>query len=302
MMMPSPDLFPDIPQDITRLIFEYAAEDQAHRLTYPLVSKSVQSWVEPVIYREVVVDTHGLFVRTIEDPASTKPPNFFEIHVKTIFIDEIHPQKVAPILKKCSCIISLCLWGVTSLSKPYLSVTTVAPKRLSLAASTLDSNARHFSLPLFRQVTHLDIYCGIGSGSEDMDWSTLNGLKHITHFSVSLDPDEPSYGDIIRSIPVSVRIMILYLVDFDVEDQGIQAIADGQIDDRVVICLVSQTRAPLDYYNKLAHILAKTSWQGLRDGWRYPLTLTQSIWVEAEVAVVRRRLHMAQARGDELSG
>ncbi|KAF5326644.1 hypothetical protein D9611_000707 [Ephemerocybe angulata] len=164
----------------------------------------------------------------------------------------------------------------------------------------LDSSARHFSLPLFRQVTHLDIYCGIGSGSENMDWRTLNGLKHLTHFSVSLDPDEPSYEDVIRSIPASVRIMILYLVDFDPKDQGIQAIADGQIDDRAVICLV--TRAPLDKYNKLAHILAKTSWQGLRDGWRYPLTLTQSIWAEAELAVVRRRLHMAQARGDELSG
>ncbi|KAF6749869.1 hypothetical protein DFP72DRAFT_532369 [Ephemerocybe angulata] len=78
---------PDLHEDVLRVIFEIAAEENGpERISYALVSKAVQTWVEPIFYREVVASGRGiyLFFRTIDSKTSTKPPNFFALHVKSL--------------------------------------------------------------------------------------------------------------------------------------------------------------------------------------------------------------------------
>ncbi|KAF5326645.1 hypothetical protein D9611_000706 [Ephemerocybe angulata] len=289
--MPASNKFPDIPEDVTRLIFEIAAEDRAHRLVYPLVSKRVRSWAEPVIYREVVVDTTYRFIHTINNQASSKPENFFALHVKSLFFDNIPPHFIAPIVEKCSSVLSLTIWSTGyTLPEPnmLMGLTGSAPRRLSLTVSAIALQERHFSHPIFQEVTHLDIFCV--DRDEEMAWATLKGLKNLTHLSVQSHPGE-QHQQILRGIPAGLHVVVLY-VSSEVQDDTksvIKAIDAGQADERAVICLLWMASPP-SYREILRHAIMPES--SVMEKWREfwdPFTTTHFLWNEAEEVLEKRR-------------
>lgn len=93
--------------------------------------------VEPVVYRDVVVDSMGRFHRTVTTARSTKPPDFFSTHVKSLLCDAriMTPSHIPDILKKYSSVRSLALWiAVSEVPQPLLTLlgsNLLAPTHLS---------------------------------------------------------------------------------------------------------------------------------------------------------------------------
>ncbi|KAF5362281.1 hypothetical protein D9756_002386 [Leucocoprinus leucothites] len=80
-----------IPLDIARLIFEKVMEDTPIPVHLALVSRQVQHWVEPFIYRHLVFCNSislRLFYRTFRERrhSHTKTTSFFAEHVKTLHL------------------------------------------------------------------------------------------------------------------------------------------------------------------------------------------------------------------------
>lgn len=104
-------LFHTLPEDLIRSIFETAAEDtKASNWAYPLVSKTIQSWVEPILYQHIQLYNRTAILqlnRTIISHPS-KSANFFSAHVKTLHIDRpVDCVDIFSIVCACSGIVCL---------------------------------------------------------------------------------------------------------------------------------------------------------------------------------------------------
>ncbi|KAF5332078.1 hypothetical protein D9611_008040 [Ephemerocybe angulata] len=219
-----PKLFPfdDLPEDLARLIIEEAVADpDAPEWSFACVSKAVRGWVEPILYRRVVLKTPLAlysFQRTLNSHPS-KRADFFATSVKSFWIGDpklLDLTIVFDILSTCS--------GVTALSwcnfveagdrrlSPFIVVRhaiweTLRLKRLSIATALFAETHRHFSFaahwgpgktrnPVFRGITHLDL--STSRRQLDPRWScgTLSCLKALTHLcfsSTGLDREYKNY-------------------------------------------------------------------------------------------------------------
>ncbi|KAF9447728.1 hypothetical protein P691DRAFT_801918 [Macrolepiota fuliginosa MF-IS2] len=93
--------FPDLPVDIVRLIFEKAMEATPMPVHFALVSRRVQHWVEPLIYRNLTFrhpTSFTLFYRTLRNRrySPSKSTSFFAKHVKSLHI----VNKTAPKMER----------------------------------------------------------------------------------------------------------------------------------------------------------------------------------------------------------
>ncbi|TEB38243.1 hypothetical protein FA13DRAFT_1809505 [Coprinellus micaceus] len=252
-------------EDITRIIFEILVEEDRRRPTYALLSRQVQRWVEPVIYREVVPDLwRGRFHRSVTALVSTKPPNFFALHVKTLFFKVHYPdpddKRAAEILERCSGVLSLAVWSYVSepdaLLEPLphlqkaLQLPSLSPARLSLSQIVLSSNTpmnRAFSHPIFTH--HLDITCTQEQGI----WfsPSLVQLSNLTHLSVDvqiegLDPTNVA-TDVIRDSPENLQVLLIWPSADTFTSKcrdGMQALVRGEVDTRAVLGFLRDPDAP----------------------------------------------------------
>ncbi|KAJ2925633.1 hypothetical protein H1R20_g11460, partial [Candolleomyces eurysporus] len=195
--------FPDLPQDIGRIIFEIAASlDLQTGAFCALVSKQVKTWVEPVLYRYIrIKDRKSLeyLSRTIRKPDSTKPHAFFASHVKSLAF--IGPGSgiggdvdSLSILKACRGVESLYLWSniwVRSREKSKFQrfftspSTTLSPRRLFIRhALSSPRDLSHFGHAIFRNLTHLEV-----DVRDKWKWETLKQLDRLTHLAI-----EAEYG------------------------------------------------------------------------------------------------------------
>ncbi|TFK35180.1 hypothetical protein BDQ12DRAFT_688615 [Crucibulum laeve] len=119
----NPEIIP--PDDILRLILEYAAElDRRTALNLVLVSRLSQKWIDPILYSVVTLhrrSTSRAFLRTIETSIS-KPPIFFRKRVKSLCIcHDIYDETAIKILSACRGINSLTFWAIPrSRRQPFM--------------------------------------------------------------------------------------------------------------------------------------------------------------------------------------
>ncbi|KAF6761233.1 hypothetical protein DFP72DRAFT_880469 [Ephemerocybe angulata] len=273
-------LWASLPEDVASNVFELAAvKSAADSLSLATVSRKVKSWVEPIIYREVSVDQSGLFVRTIRDTISTKPSNFFALHVKSVFIDWDS-------LEKCLSVRSVALWVATRPWPPLwafmgTNYPVIAPRRLSLTSSALDDSDRDFSRPIFREVTHLDL--GLLKDQTEV-WK---GLTHLRKFIQTV-------GVIIAELPPTLQVLVIGH-HREISETDLEAIVQKGADHRAVLLrIVDEEDSPPPPSASLT-----ANWQNLQDESRHPLTTSSDLWRQARDVVqqqLERRRSSSKAK------
>ncbi|KAF6743875.1 hypothetical protein DFP72DRAFT_931145 [Ephemerocybe angulata] len=203
--------FRDLPDDLIRTVFEASANNR-DEFSWSLVrvSKTVRSWVEPVLYRNISLDHMKplhLLHDTITSYSSSKPSSFYSAHVRRLYFGDpwvMQLRKVINILLACS--------NVTRLSATMLVPgaaddclvgnhkvwEALRPTWLTINPCLFSPTHRHFRFtaargsditqtcnPIFTNVTHLELYFIRPSGDIAWSWSTLSLLSTLTHLCIA---------------------------------------------------------------------------------------------------------------------
>ena len=230
-----------------------------------IVIKLIFSRVEPIIYRQLfffdvarrLPATALKLYYTMRDPSTSKPQEYLAFHVKTIFIDvnQFATERVLAVIKACQNVETLLLWSCLGrpfanlfLRCPSSATSRIAPARLSLTCiHALRHEDRHFSLPFFRNVTHIEFIRMSFEGQDRWRFDTLQDLPHLTHVSTHIEFWRPGQlvkvvERIIRCCRPTLRVFIAWaycsnpnssLSDLHLAD--IMAIYTGDVDPRAVV-------------------------------------------------------------------
>ncbi|KAK7058128.1 hypothetical protein R3P38DRAFT_2844480 [Favolaschia claudopus] len=177
-------MHPFFPPELEREIFETAAiADEASIPILLRVCHRVRSWVEPLLYRVLIIynekDPYLLALRS-------KSTGFKRNAVRHVFVDYDEPQMtpgVIDVLSEFSGIESLVIDGYQE-GNPPSSLDTLRPRRLSLWVPADASPWAQWALPrpLFSSVTHLELYRGRTDERTSWEyWNTLASLPALTH-------------------------------------------------------------------------------------------------------------------------
>ncbi|KAF6741917.1 hypothetical protein DFP72DRAFT_941100 [Ephemerocybe angulata] len=203
--------FQDLPEDLARLVFEAAAHDvDKPNWSCALVSTTVRSWVEPILYRRIVIDTPWkmtLLGQTMSHHPA-KAPAFFSTHVEQIYIiirrDRLNPSYSdlysLELLSACPNITLLDFDHRTEGGeKPSLKIgqhaawRAMRPKRLYIRDEMFMPSHRHFRVdenPIFTALTHLELKWDVirNGAVTTWAWDTLSRLTTLTHLCISVQP------------------------------------------------------------------------------------------------------------------
>ncbi|KAJ3495665.1 hypothetical protein NMY22_g19907 [Coprinellus aureogranulatus] len=282
-----------LPEDVVRLMFQVAAAQVPRGgIICALVSKQVKSWVEPILYRDVVVDRRGRFHRTVMAYRTTKPPNFFATHVKSLFFDDetlARTRSAMHILERCHSVQSLALWEPErSLCLELESLFTsklLAPTHLSISAGIFGSRGAKFSHPIFKQVTRLRIDWGPTPKEAEWDWRTLRALTRLTHLAVVLPfhwyggAFRPTLSVILPNCPSNLEVLVISPYSLDRKDE-VLSMNRGAVDHRLVVQSNNSEHQPFTVTMESDEI---------REEWERPSTCKTTLWSKAEELIRSRQ-------------
>ncbi|KAJ7585680.1 hypothetical protein C8J56DRAFT_126404 [Mycena floridula] len=287
-MAPIP--FPELPLDIIRLIYEALVHDyRPAALGLVLVSRCVQSWIDPLLYRVVQVDDlHQItaLARTIS--TSAKPKSFFSLHVKKLCISlqsGYSDADLETIVSACDGVSSFAARGFYKSRQFASHVLNVQSNNTHLTRFSFDptwADNIDFSLGLFRGVTHLEI--DLDTQMTAVQRSQLRELPNLTHLSVRLDEPQIFIPQLAPFIPPQTAILMVWV------DELHSMTALGKYDSRFVFATgsaflwsaVSEEIRDVFIYRSL------TDWG---KDWGFLPNGEQDIWeIAAEVQVEQKRL------------
>ncbi|KAJ7241585.1 hypothetical protein C8J57DRAFT_1368910 [Mycena rebaudengoi] len=174
---------PSIPLELEREIFEIAATHHPETMpTLLLVAQRVLQWIEPLLYRTLVVGGRTLVLGRITarrlDPANLlhlQPAKWK--HVQHLLALDSHSD-LLPVLPLCVRFERL---GLRSEDPSMLTALEAMPLALQhlafIKCSTLD--AIDPSRPLYRTLTHLDMFAGTEGRPLDFQFAQLPALAHL---------------------------------------------------------------------------------------------------------------------------
>lgn len=237
----------------------------------------------------------------MQDPKSTKSPDFYATHVKTVVIAFHNPGKnLLTVLKACIGVGMLAIWPTFSDSEMFWvsNLGFLAPVRLAISGDALPSDNYTFTAPLFQRLTHLDIVWSFG---EKWRWKELLGLRYLTHFSLDIRfyPANclQSLGEITPCFPPSLVVFVVWLPSStDGDENGItkenaDAVSEGCVDMRLI--LASMDDLPL-YLANHAEVIVRHYPDLLRD-WS-GRSIGGDFWTQAEEIVAKRYQRMRISR------
>ncbi|KAJ7690235.1 hypothetical protein B0H17DRAFT_1179958 [Mycena rosella] len=192
---------PILPPELERHIFEICA--LARPVAIPklmLVAWRVMEWVEPMLYRTIVIkpallpagDAYPMFTsRLLTSAVNRKPANFFRYAVRHLFLFDYCEDDLAEILSACTGVENL--WMGEDIDQSVLPL--LAPLRLKHLC--IDIRPLFHAFPphhsFFSQLTHLEL---LDDETDDAS-RNLPLIPHLTHLSFN----DFSY------IPISLRIL-----------------------------------------------------------------------------------------------
>ncbi|KAJ7241570.1 hypothetical protein C8J57DRAFT_1560745 [Mycena rebaudengoi] len=174
---------PSFPLELEREIFEIAATHHPETMpTLLLVSQRVLEWIEPLLYRTLVVRRTTLVLGRIAarrlDPANIlhlQPAKWR--HVQHLLAWESHSD-LLPVLPLCGHVERLGLHGADPSMVTALEDMPLLVQHLSfINISTLD--AIDPSRPLFWTLTHLNMFAGIEGQPLDFQFAQLSALTSL---------------------------------------------------------------------------------------------------------------------------
>ncbi|KAJ7177074.1 hypothetical protein C8R46DRAFT_1078109, partial [Mycena filopes] len=189
-----------LPSDLEREIFEFAALSRATGIpTLMLVAWRVKTWVEPLLYRTIVVwpthrfasmperiDRQPIFRRQpLIQIMKSKPASFFQNAVRHVMISHLPEEDTEGqfILSTCPGIEDLWTYGIFPYMLPLMS--SLRLKRLHCGLSDLlSSTATDFTHPLFANLTHLEVMDSPDQLQSELDkWAGIAQIPNLTHLA-----------------------------------------------------------------------------------------------------------------------
>ncbi|KAJ7777678.1 hypothetical protein DFH07DRAFT_731106 [Mycena maculata] len=239
------------PLDVEREIFEFAAlSDPATVPSLMLVAQRVKQWVEPLLYRVIMLSrrepkctmpgvlrfTVESFLRRMKD----KSPNFLRGSVRHLCLRNMirddsfshpriaHDPQVDAILGACSEVSDLFLGYHISTGRDRLA-TMPCLCRLTLEIDLLfEGYPVDFAHTLFRNITHLEVLDS--ADARPAAWPSIAAIPNLTHLAFS-DPDFcPIFGAVLLA---SKRLRCLVFLCRD--DESIEHARRRADDARFVI-------------------------------------------------------------------
>ncbi|KAJ6454201.1 hypothetical protein C8R45DRAFT_1222953 [Mycena sanguinolenta] len=259
------------PLELEREIFEATA------MLFPafipkllLVCHRVHVWIEPLLYRVLVISPDSLH-STLLNSVESKAP-LLQTAVRHLLIQGYHPAaKYRALVTACLSVVNLSIDGEIDVA----ILKGLDKMRLRTLAFTIPEmfftpDFDGFAHPLFMSITHLDLYHGSETEEHQFDWETWSGLASIpglTHLALS----HRIASGILSRVVVECRHLTVAIVAIYSWEQELAAPFAGNLgfaDARVVVLV------PGEPYN--------VEWEvGARGGDDY--------WARAETFVNRKR-------------
>ncbi|KAJ7131233.1 hypothetical protein C8R44DRAFT_871755 [Mycena epipterygia] len=210
---------PTLSPELERPIFELAALSRPKEIpTLMRVSWRVKLWVEPLLYRTLLIrGTSHLTVTdcfpscgvdTFMQIASTEKASFLRDSVRNLMVDFLSTESTHAVLSACK-------------SVENLHVIIAAGLSLQSALPPLDMPLRHLYCDLqdfcemssfepfchssFHKITHLELFAGF----EGL-WSRLVDLPQLTHLALGTTGDIPVCEQVLATLKSLRALVILH--------------------------------------------------------------------------------------------
>ncbi|KAJ7437791.1 hypothetical protein B0H11DRAFT_2106294 [Mycena galericulata] len=270
------------PEDLERLIFEQAAaDDRRTACRLALVARRVQSWVEPTIYRSIVLTSYN----SPAAPFASKSPEFYRRHVKQLWMVS-PPQNILTIAALCQGVTDLCLRipSITAVLPEDVhpldsSIGDLRPRRFSTSfAQSFQRFSAEFTRPFYSNVTHLIM----ADDWQRKEWPNLCLIPHLSHLMMELSMKDPGdFPGVVHSLSTHVLRDCGNLEVLVFEDSWIVTQPDRRPEDNGVLTALSKIDD--------ARVVV---FQWLNDAgnqWGSYWETTTALWPSAEAQVKRRR-------------
>ncbi|KAF7377248.1 hypothetical protein MSAN_00145100 [Mycena sanguinolenta] len=220
---------PVLPPELEQIIFEVAA------LSWPrliprlmLVAWRVKAWVEPLLYRTIIVGSHLDILRKKPDSDTRPFPIPYQsllslVHssqslrlldsVRNLYIAHGDAGEEAAIFAACSGIENLWLSAGTSLV--VLEIQFHRPLKrlhgtLKVIFGASISTAIDLTHSVFASLTHLEIFDFPEDGIDLRVWTALTHLPHLTHLAFDDEDYLPMCGSLLPTWKHLKVLVILY--------------------------------------------------------------------------------------------
>ncbi|KAJ7487138.1 hypothetical protein FB451DRAFT_776697 [Mycena latifolia] len=225
----SNDIFPLLPLELEREIFEFTALSHPRTMmTLLLVASRVKLWIEPLLYRVLIVGVQPQSLRrrltcpAFLDVLRSKPASFVHDNVRNILFRrrEISLNEAAQALSKCTGTTNLMLYSHEP-SPSFLRPFSMMPLlRLSADLGRLfgEANPVDFQHAIFGRLTHLTIF---DSEPEMVPSSGLARIPCLTHLSFKLIIDREFLSSILMQCPQLQVLADVIVGDHEISKQDL---------------------------------------------------------------------------------
>ncbi|KAH8804179.1 hypothetical protein DL96DRAFT_636006 [Flagelloscypha sp. PMI_526] len=228
---------PDVPLDIARLIVENAAvSDRSTACALSRVSREVQFWSDPFLFRIIVIQGEGTVSKAMgdfinnfisENPTQRilRAQSYVKMFSSRQKSDE--ENRIPRFIARCTTLEALCLWTL-GLNSSFMSINIPSLRRISF--SCFRKWPQTFRVPLFRSATHLEIDSADGAGMWDAGLPSISTLTH----AVLVVPEGTVTKSVLSTISSQLppQLEVLLLVMRKNEKASLEGVSH---DDRIVI-------------------------------------------------------------------
>ncbi|KAH8804182.1 hypothetical protein DL96DRAFT_636027 [Flagelloscypha sp. PMI_526] len=273
--------FQDVPVDIARLIFESAAvSDRSTACALSCVSREVQFWSDPFLFRNVVIQDEGTvreaMLEFIDNFISEDPPSRIlraRDYVQRFSTKQDNDQenRIPKFIGLCTALESLCLWTL-DLTAPFLPINIPSLRKISF--SSFDKGPQTFNVPLFHSVTHLEIDSADPISIWKAELSSMSSLTHLV--LVLLDQNKIATAISTVSCSLPSHLQVLLLVMRRTEQSSLEGIS---YDERIVIGVSLRSNEVPSESNSYAEYVYEEDWAA----WTGETSEVDTCWAKAEL-------------------
>ncbi|KAJ7600357.1 hypothetical protein C8J56DRAFT_7538 [Mycena floridula] len=212
--------FPELPFELQCLILKEMVEIVPQTaVEFVSLSRDIRSTIERALYRCIVLrDSSSTFLFIDMLKARWQPDAFYKSWVKVLCLPcRLHSDDLRIILSACSGVQKLALIYANNMDDDALASSGPRPIELALhfLATRRSDGSDRFGLPLFQNVTHLQLNLWDIPDSESFDATCLQALPNLTHLSLLYFHDQPQLLALPQTLdlPDSIMVCILFCHD-----------------------------------------------------------------------------------------
>ncbi|KAH8836159.1 hypothetical protein DL96DRAFT_1809894 [Flagelloscypha sp. PMI_526] len=268
---------PDLPVDIVHYIFcLFASESVSQAKVLSSVSREVQTWVDPYVWRSMSLVSSRDFKALINASRTRVPDRIFRMsqELTAITCQFFKPHWPFPLLfSSLQSLRSLCLYRTPSIRDVNVTIPTL--RRIHLEEITSKSH-NAFSSALFKHITRLSVSDVVSR----VEWDTLKNIPCLKELILHTVGSEKMANEgityvysrycretldflsasLVHSVPVTLALILwalpprmLRYLSSSSDPKPFTDLVDGTIDIRIVAALSGETETESIPANILVH-------------------------------------------------